>query len=96
MWAKLILSLLLVQCLAAHPAPELDDQISQEWSAEKTCLDVTKSASFENQNDPTCGSYVFCYVLNGEARPLISTCKESLYYDATLHYCSATKPQGCI
>ncbi|XP_034120687.1 uncharacterized protein LOC117579085, partial [Drosophila guanche] len=66
--------------LAAHPAPELNDQSTPEWSAEKTCLEVTKSATLENQNDPTCGSYVFCYVSSGGATAVIFSCKANTTY----------------
>nr|XP_016926281.2 cell wall protein DAN4 [Drosophila suzukii] len=68
---------------------------AEPWSAEATCSTVTKSTLFQNQDDPTCTTYLYCYVLNGSATALIRVCKTDQYFDATTRACSATKPDYC-
>ncbi|XP_034120685.1 uncharacterized protein LOC117579083 [Drosophila guanche] len=81
-------------CTAVSTEPTTTTQ--KPWSAEETCLDVTKSASFKNEDDPTCATYLYCYVSNGVATALIYTCKETKpYFDSTLKGCSAKKPADC-
>ncbi|XP_026845444.1 uncharacterized protein LOC6596215 [Drosophila persimilis] len=66
------------------------------WSAEETCLNVTKSTSFTNEDDPTCATYLFCYVANGAVKALIKSCPSTTpYFDSTISGCSATKPNNC-
>ncbi|EDW40439.1 GL24893 [Drosophila persimilis] len=91
MWLKalILIPMLLVQI-------RIRCQTAQEWSAEKACLEVTRPGSFENQNDPTCGSYVFCYMSNGSSMALVFFCTENSYHDATLGACTTKKPEKCI
>ncbi|XP_070070703.1 integumentary mucin A.1 isoform X2 [Drosophila takahashii] len=65
------------------------------WSAEATCLTVSKTTLFKNEDDPTCNSYLYCHVSNGSATALIKSCKANDYFDATEKVCSATKPDYC-
>ncbi|XP_070852207.1 uncharacterized protein [Drosophila suzukii] len=68
---------------------------AEPWSAEATCSTVTKTNLFQNQDDPTCTTYLYCYVLNGSATALIRSCKTGSYFDATTRICRATKPDYC-
>ncbi|XP_039229422.1 integumentary mucin C.1 isoform X2 [Drosophila yakuba] len=68
---------------------------AEPWSAEATCLTVTKTTLFQNQDDPTCTTYLYCYVVNGSATALIKNCKTNQYYDVSLKTCTATKPDYC-
>ncbi|XP_017127753.1 cell wall protein DAN4 [Drosophila elegans] len=68
---------------------------AEPWSAEATCLTVTKSTSFINQDDPTCNTFLYCYVLNGSAKALIRNCKPNEYFNDTIKECDAEKPDYC-
>ncbi|EDV50733.2 uncharacterized protein Dere_GG15109, partial [Drosophila erecta] len=69
---------------------------AEPWSAEATCSTVTKNTLFQNQDDPTCTTYLYCYVNNGSATiALIKNCKANQYYDVTLKTCTDTKPDYC-
>ncbi|XP_017127754.1 uncharacterized protein LOC108146309 [Drosophila elegans] len=91
MWLQLIFSLLLAQCLLALPARKSDET----WSVEKACSEVTKSTSLKNQDDPTCSSFLYCYVSSGSATPLIKNCKPNEYFDSTTQICSSKVPNEC-
>ncbi|XP_036670522.3 uncharacterized protein [Drosophila suzukii] len=93
MWTSLILSMLLLHCLVALPAPEPKDLDS--WSADTACQEVDKSVMIENQNDFTCVTYVYCYIVNDSTRALVKSCKSGQYFDSKLKVCSSTKPEGC-
>ncbi|KAH8366811.1 hypothetical protein KR200_011781, partial [Drosophila serrata] len=67
------------------------------WNAEDLCNAATKSTFFENKDDPTCTTYISCSVSNtGVHSVKITTCKENLYFDASLKICGPTKPDGCL
>ncbi|XP_043067216.2 salivary glue protein Sgs-3 isoform X1 [Drosophila bipectinata] len=66
---------------------------AKPWSAEETCLTVSKSTSFANEDDPTCTTFLFCYVQNGATTALIKNCPTGQYFNKT--GCSATKPDSC-
>ena len=68
---------------------------AEPWSAEKTCLTVSKTTLFQNQDDPTCTTYLYCYFINGSATALIKNCKTNQYFDASLKSCSENKPDYC-
>ncbi|XP_043647405.1 uncharacterized protein LOC122616139 [Drosophila teissieri] len=87
--------LLLATGLSALPAPEFDDHNSKTWSAEKACSEVTKTTIMENQEDPTCRTYVYCYVTNGSAFSLIKNCKTNQYFDPISKTCSSQVPAKC-
>ncbi|XP_016973320.1 uncharacterized protein LOC108040375 [Drosophila rhopaloa] len=91
MWLKLFFSLWLVQCILAVPAPETD----KTWIVEKACSDVTTNTLLKNHDDPTCRSYIYCYVANESATPLIKNCKADEYFDSTLKLCSSKVPNEC-
>ncbi|KAH8349971.1 hypothetical protein KR084_010589, partial [Drosophila pseudotakahashii] len=66
------------------------------WSAEATCLTVSKTTLFQNEDDPTCTTYLYCYVSSaGSATALIKNCKANQYFDAALKVCVDTKPDYC-
>ncbi|XP_017000839.2 uncharacterized protein [Drosophila takahashii] len=93
MWTSLILSMLLLHCLVALPAPEL--KVLDSWSADTACQEVDKSVMIENQNDSTCTTFVYCYLTNDSTRALIKSCKSGQYFDSNLKVCSINKPEGC-
>ncbi|XP_016973372.1 probable endochitinase [Drosophila rhopaloa] len=68
---------------------------AEPWSAEATCLTITKSTLFQNKDDPTCTSYLYCYVSNGSATALIKKCPTNEYFDISSKVCGATKPDYC-
>ncbi|XP_022221475.2 uncharacterized protein LOC111073474 [Drosophila obscura] len=80
-------------CTAVATEPPTTTQ--KPWSAAETCLTVTKSSTFVNEDDPTCATYLFCYVSNGVATPLIKTCPAAIPYFDPITQCSATKPDNC-
>ncbi|XP_017070803.1 uncharacterized protein LOC108107708 [Drosophila eugracilis] len=96
MWTSLILSLLLVNCLVALPAPGLRDLETEAWSAEKACQDVDRTVIIANQNDSTCATFVYCYISNSSTYALIKSCKSGQYFDADLYLCTINKPVGCL
>ncbi|KAH8366809.1 hypothetical protein KR200_011782 [Drosophila serrata] len=84
---------MLVHCLAASPTPA---RSTDAWSADKACANENPTVMIENQNDSTCASYVLCYVAkDGLSRPLVKNCRSGQYFNASLGYCSVTKPDGC-
>ncbi|XP_017057685.1 uncharacterized protein LOC108098980 [Drosophila ficusphila] len=95
MWTSLILSLLLVHCLVALPAPESNDLNTESWNADEACQEVDKSVMIANQNDSTCTSFVYCYITNGSPRALVKSCKSGQYFDAVNKFCTINKPEGC-
>ncbi|XP_052847584.1 uncharacterized protein LOC128259317 [Drosophila gunungcola] len=95
MWTSLILSLLLVHCLVAVPAPNLNYPNTEPWSAERACREVDRSVMIENKNDATCATYVYCYIAGGSTRALIKSCKSNQYFNAEFKLCSINKPEGC-
>ncbi|KAH8322616.1 hypothetical protein KR059_001392 [Drosophila kikkawai] len=87
---------MLVNILTALPASELKIQGSEDaWSVEKACSEVTATTIMANQDDPTCRSYVYCYIPNGTIVALIKNCKANQYYDTSLRVCVGTKPDYC-
>ncbi|KAH8379238.1 hypothetical protein KR009_003828 [Drosophila setifemur] len=68
---------------------------AKPWSAAETCLSVTQSTLFANEDDPTCISYLYCYVSKGSAQALIKNCRTDNYFDVDTKLCSATKPSYC-
>ncbi|XP_016973321.1 uncharacterized protein LOC108040377 [Drosophila rhopaloa] len=95
MWTTLILSVLLVHCLVALPAPNLNDRSTESWSANKACQEVDSSVMIENKNDSTCATYIYCYIADGSTRALIKSCKTNQYFNAELKFCSVNKSEGC-
>ncbi|EDV50734.1 uncharacterized protein LOC6545409 [Drosophila erecta] len=95
MWTSVIISLLLVHCLLAGPAPALRDSDAGSWSADEACQEAVKSVMIANQNDSTCATYVYCYV-NDSTWALIKSCHSGLFFDADLKFCSIRKPAGCV
>ncbi|EDW93224.2 uncharacterized protein LOC6532770 [Drosophila yakuba] len=87
--------LLLATGLSALPASEFDDQNSTTWTAEEACSEVTKSTIIENQEDPTCRTYVYCYVTKGSVTSLIRNCKTNQYFDPISKMCSSQVPAKC-
>ncbi|XP_037718090.1 uncharacterized protein LOC119552542 [Drosophila subpulchrella] len=95
MWTSLILSMLLLHCLVALPAPEPKDLDS--WSADTASQEVDNSVMLENQNDSTCVTQVFCYIVNESKRVLVQGCKSGhSTYSISLKVCTATKPDGSV
>ncbi|KAH8296810.1 hypothetical protein KR054_011552 [Drosophila jambulina] len=87
---------MMVNLLTALPASELEVQSSEEaWSVEKACNEVQTTSMFGNQDDPTCSSYVYCYVSNGQVKGLIKSCKKGQYFDDRIKMCVSTKPDVC-
>ncbi|KAH8296809.1 hypothetical protein KR054_011553 [Drosophila jambulina] len=85
---------MLVHCLVASPAPA---RSTEAWSADKACADEKPMARIKNQNDSTCASFILCYKDNdGLIRPLVKNCGNEQYFNASLRYCSVTKPDGCV
>ncbi|XP_017058023.1 cell wall protein DAN4 [Drosophila ficusphila] len=68
---------------------------AEPWSAEATCSTVSKTTLFANEDDPTCSTFLYCYVASGSATALIKSCKTDQYFDATSKACSSTKPDNC-
>lgn len=95
MWLRIMFLLLLAHCLTALPAPEFDDHNSKTWSAEEACSEVTTTTIMGNQADPTCRTYVYCYVVNGSALSLIKSCKANQYFDPNLKMCRSEVPAEC-
>ncbi|XP_043067217.1 uncharacterized protein [Drosophila bipectinata] len=93
MWSRIVVTLVLIHCLAALPAPEQDTTGS--WSADEACQAQTKSSFLENQNDPTCKTFIYCYITNSSNQALVKSCKSGMYFDTTLKVCSINKPQNC-
>ncbi|XP_032573604.1 integumentary mucin C.1 isoform X2 [Drosophila sechellia] len=65
------------------------------WDADDICQQYTKNTFFENVDDPTCTTYLFCYFINGSATALIRNCKTNQYFDASLKACGEDKPDYC-
>ncbi|XP_043647407.1 uncharacterized protein LOC122616142 isoform X2 [Drosophila teissieri] len=96
MWTSLITSLLLVHCLLAVPAPAPKDLDAGSWSADEACREAGKSGMIANQNDSTCATYVYCYVVNDSTMALIKSCKSGQFFDADRKFCSITKTAECV
>ncbi|XP_017071479.2 integumentary mucin C.1 [Drosophila eugracilis] len=68
---------------------------AEPWSAEETCSTVTKNTLFQNKDDPTCATYLYCYVVNDSTLALIKSCKTNQYYNVEEKLCDDTKPDYC-
>ncbi|XP_068150069.1 LOW QUALITY PROTEIN: salivary glue protein Sgs-3 [Drosophila tropicalis] len=64
------------------------------WDA--SCAAVTKVTLFANEDDPTCTTYIYCYLVNGVFKPTVRTCSSSKpYFNPDIAKCDSTLPAGC-